>query len=133
MQTDGMSEHKATPVWSTGRLVIGILSMVLFVLIGFQSCAPGLSNAMSNNEATSGTSGVMTALGILVAGIVAVCTRKSKSQTVTMIPAIFYWLAAVFTLGTGATYGDLPVWGGISFIFGLVYVVAGLKTGKQKS
>ena len=70
---------------------------------------------------------------ILVAGIVAVCTRKSRSQTVTMIPTVFHWLGAALTLGTGATYGDLPVWGGISFLFGIVYVIAGIKTGKKKS
>ena len=133
MQPEEMTGQEAAPVWSTGRLVIGIVSMVLFVLIGFQSCAAGLSHAMSNSEATSGTNGVMTAFFILVAGIVAVCTRKSRSQTVTMIPAAFYWLGAVLTLGTGATYGDLPVWGGISFLFGMVYVVAGIKTGKKKS
>ena len=44
MQPEEMNGQEAAPVWSTGRLVIGIVSMVLFVLIGFQSCAAGLSH-----------------------------------------------------------------------------------------
>lgn len=32
-----------------GKLVIGIISIVLFVLVGMQSCAAGLSNALSSN------------------------------------------------------------------------------------
>ena len=38
-----------------GKLVIGIISIVLFVLVGMQSCAAGLSNALSSNGEVSGT------------------------------------------------------------------------------
>ena len=33
----------------TAKLVIGIISMVLFVLVAFQSCAAGLGNALADN------------------------------------------------------------------------------------
>ena len=33
----------------TWKLVSGILSIVLFVLVTFQSCAAGLSNALQEN------------------------------------------------------------------------------------
>lgn len=36
-----------------GKLVIGIISIVLFVLVGMQSCAAGLSNALSSNGEVS--------------------------------------------------------------------------------
>jgi len=117
-------------VWSSGRLIISILSMVLCVIIAFQSCAAGLSNAMQENGATSGTSGMMLAFCMLLAGIIGAVTRNSKSQIVTMIPAGFYWFGTLLTFGTGSTYGDLPVWGGFSFVFGLVFVIAGLKMKK---
>ena len=35
----------------TAKLVIGIISMVLFVLVAFQSCAAGLGNALADNGA----------------------------------------------------------------------------------
>ena len=58
-----------------GKLVIGIISIVLFVLVGMQSCAAGLSNALSSNGEVSGTAGLLLAVSLLIAGIVAICTR----------------------------------------------------------
>ena len=43
----------------TAKLVIGIISMVLFVLVAFQSCAAGLGNALADNGEVSGTSGML--------------------------------------------------------------------------
>ncbi len=117
-------------VWSSGRLIIGIISIVLFILILFQSCAAGMSNALQDNDATSGTSGFVLAIMMLIAGIVGIATRNSNSHVTTMVPGGFYWLGALFTIGTGSTYGDLPIWGGLSFIFGLVFIAAGIKTKK---
>lgn len=45
----------------TAKLVIGIISMVLFVLVAFQSCAAGLGNALADNGEVSGTSGMLLA------------------------------------------------------------------------
>jgi len=118
-------------VWSSGRLIIGIISIVLFILILFQSCAAGMSNALQDNNATSGTSGFVLAIMMLIAGIVGIATRNSTSNITTMVPGGFYWFGSLLTIGTGATYGDLPIWGGLSFIFGLVFIVAGIKTKKM--
>ena len=57
----------------TAKLVIGIISMVLFVLVAFQSCAAGLGNALADNGEVSGTSGMLLAFCMLIAGIVGVC------------------------------------------------------------
>lgn len=54
----------------TAKLVIGIISMVLFVLVAFQSCAAGLGNALADNGEVSGTSGMLLAFCMLIAGIV---------------------------------------------------------------
>lgn len=56
----------------TAKLVIGIISMVLFVLVAFQSCAAGLGNALADNGEVSGTSGMLLAFCMLIAGIVGV-------------------------------------------------------------
>jgi hypothetical protein len=121
---------RSKAIWSSGRLIIGIISMVLFALIAFQSCAVGMSNTIKNNHATSGTSGFVLAFLILIAGIVAVCTRNSRSKITTMIPTLFYWFGALLTVGAGATYGDLPIWSSLAFIFWLVFIIAGFKTKK---
>ncbi len=123
---------KKTAFWSSGRLIIGILSMVLPIGITFQSCFAGLGNALANNHATSGTQGVLLSAFMFIGGLIASVTRNSGSRIVTILPALFYWFGALMTLESGATYGDLPIWGGFSFVFGLVYIVAGIKTKKNK-
>lgn len=116
--------------WSYGRLTIGIISIVLFILVSFQSCAAGISNSLHDNGATSGSMGFALAIFLLIAGIVGICTRNSKSKIGAIITTVFYWLGALFTIGSGETYGDLPVWGTISFIFGIIFLISAIKTKK---
>ena len=71
-------KHKG--YWSTGRLTIGIVSILLFIFITFQSCAAGLGNALMENGASSGTQGVFTALCYLIAGIVGIASRNSLAK-----------------------------------------------------
>ena len=49
-------------VW---KLVSGILSMILFVLVAFQSCAAGVSNALEANGEVSGSAGIIVAIHML--------------------------------------------------------------------
>lgn len=65
----------------TARTVIGIISMVLFVIITFQSCAVGIGNALDDNGGTSGSSGMFLSICMLVAGIIGVAARRSKGDT----------------------------------------------------
>lgn len=129
-QTNVIKVVKEKGYWSAGRLTIGIISIILFFLVSFQSCAAGFSNAMQNNNATSGSSGIFLAFCLLISGIVGICTRNSKSKIGPIITCIFYLLGALLTVGTGSTYGDLPIWGGLSFIFGIVFAISAVKTKK---
>jgi Ni,Fe-hydrogenase I cytochrome b subunit len=117
--------------WSSGRLVIGIISIILFLLIAFQSCAAGVGNALADKGETTGSLGLFLAFMMLIAGIIAICTKNVRSRIGTMVPAIFYWLGALVGVGNVGTYKDLAIWAGISFIFGLVFVVAGILTKKR--
>lgn len=45
-------------VW---KLVSGILSIILFVFVSFQSCAAGVSNALEANGEASGSAGIIVA------------------------------------------------------------------------
>ena len=46
-------------VW---KLVSGILSIILFVFVSFQSCAAGVSNALEANGEASGSAGIIVAI-----------------------------------------------------------------------
>lgn len=113
-------KEKSKGKWSTAKLIIGIISMVLFLLISLQSCAAGLSNALSDNGSTSGSAGIGCAFFTLIGGIISVATRNSKGKGGSIAAIILYWLAALLTIGTGDTYGDLPIWGSVAFCFGLI-------------
>ncbi|MCD7806850.1 MAG: hypothetical protein LUH19_05845 [Lachnospiraceae bacterium] len=58
----------------TTKLVIGIISIVLFVVVSFQSCAAGIGNTLIDNGEVSGASGMLLAFCMLIAGIVGVCS-----------------------------------------------------------
>ena len=94
--------------------------MVLFIIVAFQSCAAGLGNALADNGSDSGSSGFLCALFLLIGGIITMATRNSKGNGGCITAIAFYWLGALFTVGTGDTYPDLPIWGSIAFAFGLI-------------
>ena len=64
----------------TSRLVIGIISCVLFLLISLQSCAAGIGNTLEENGEASGSAGFILAVCMLVAGIVGICCNNSRTN-----------------------------------------------------
>ena len=113
----------------TARLCIGILSLVLFFVILFQSCAVGIGEALSGDEGGGSGSGMSVAFLILIAGIVGICTRKSVVGA--YITAAFYAIAGIVGISSiGSIYGDLVVWGVLSLIFAAIFVLGGILTKK---
>ena len=109
----------------TGKLVIGILSIVLFLLVSLQSCAAGLANTLAENGEVSGSAGFVLALGMLVAGIVNICTRKGG-----YVAAGFHILPALFALPSAGSYSDLYIWAALSIAFGVFTIIATKKTNR---
>ncbi len=112
----------------TAKLVIGIISMVLFFIVSFQSCAVGIGNAMADNGEVSGTSGILLAFCMLIAGIVGVCTRKSKGGGITA--GVFYLFAGFIGIISYGSFSDLAIWSFLCFIFGVVYICGSLRMKK---
>ncbi len=104
------------------RMVLGILTIVISVIVGFQSCAAGIGEAISEADSSSGAGGLFTGFFLLAAGIVAVAARKTKGGTIAAI--ILYALAAIFAFANlSKNFGDLTVWAVICFIFAVVLVI----------
>ena len=113
----------------TARLCIGIVSMVLFLFIMFQSCAAGIGEALTGDESGSAGSGMFVAFMMLIAGIVGVCTRKSVVGS--YVTAGFYVIAGIIGISSiGSIFADLVIWGVLSFIFAGVFVLGGILTKK---
>ncbi len=113
--------------WSVGRLVIGIISMVLSLFVMFQSCAAGIANTLSESGDVGGTAGLITAIMLLAAGIVAVASRNSKKRGGPVAVIILYAIAAVTALANCAVYKDLMVWGIMCICFAIVFAVCVIK------
>lgn len=112
----------------TAKLIIGIISIVLFFLIAFQSCAAGLGNTLANNGEVSGTSGILLAFCMLIAGIVGISTRKSKGGGITA--GVFYLLGGLIGIVNYGSFSDLAIWSVLCFIFGAVFIVCSLTMKK---
>ena len=63
----------------TWKLVSGIISIVLFAFVMFQSCAAGISNSLEANGESGGSAGVIVAIMLLAGGIVSIATRNGLS------------------------------------------------------
>ncbi len=108
----------------TARLVIGIISIVLFVVITFQSCAVGIGNTLQENGEASGSAGFLLAICMLVAGIVGVAARKSKVGSI--VAGAFYAFGGLIAIVNVGTYSDLQIWAVLSFIFAIVFILTGI-------
>ena len=106
------------------KLVSGILSMILFVFVTFQSCAAGMSNALEGNGEISGSAGVVVAIFMLAGGIVSVVTRKSIKNGGNIALIILFGLASLIGFGNYGSYGDLAIWSGWCLINAVLAVIA---------
>lgn len=110
----------------TAKLVIGIISIVLFGLIVFQSCVAGLGNVISDNGETSGTAGIFLAFCMLIAGIVGIATRKGISGG--FVSGVFYAVGGIVGIANYGSYGDLMIWSIVCFVFAFVFIVGSIMT-----
>lgn len=125
-----VEKPELTAKWVTAKLVIGIVSMVLFGLVALQSCAAGLSNILADKGEASGSFGFLVALNLLITGIIAVAARKSTRKTPWIIAAILLWLNYFYAKMFGGSYTDLVIWGFISFMIGVFYLLSSVRTKK---
>lgn len=98
------------------KKVIGVISIVLFLIVSLQSCVAGLGNTISANGEISGSAGIMLAIFMLIAGIIAIMSRTSKGMTITSI--VFYALGGLIGIANVGSYSDLKIWSILSLIFG---------------
>lgn len=114
----------------TWKLVSGILSIVLCMLVLFQSCAAGLGNALAENGEVGGSAGVIVAVMLLAAGIVAIATRKSTGKGGNIALIVLNGIGALCGFTMAGSYSDLKIWAAWCLICAALAVVAIVK-GKK--
>lgn len=124
-------KRKEEILMKTWKLVSGILSIVLFVVVMFQSCAAGAYNALADNGEVSGSAGVIVSILLLSGGIVSVATRKGgKGGNIALI--VLFGLAALFGFTMAGSFADLTIWAAWCLICAILAVVS-LITGSKKT
>lgn len=117
-------------VW---KLVSGILSIILFVVVSFQSCAAGIVNTIEDNGQSSGSAGIIVAVLMLTGGIVSIATRKTKGKGGNIALIILFALAALVGLSNAGNFGDLNIWSGWCLINAVLAIIAMLSKKKNDS
>ena len=114
-------------VW---KLVSGILSIILFVLVMFQSCAAGVSNSFEENGEVGGSAGIIVAIMLLAGGIVSVAVRNGKrGGNIALV--VLYGIGALTGFALAGSYADLRIWAAWCLICAVLAVVAFIKTPKE--
>lgn len=120
-------------VW---KLVSGILSIILTVIVLFQSCAAGVVEAVEDSGGTSGGAGVVVAILMLAGGIVSIATRKSNGKGGNIALIVLFGIAAIMGFSGTGIFKDLIVWSAwcmINAILALVAIFLGKKNSEQEN
>ncbi len=112
----------------TWKLVAGILSILLFFIVMFQSCAAGVVNAIESNGGSSGSYGAFFAFLILAGGIVSIATRNSTGKGGNIALIVIFGLATIIAFFAHGNFSDLVVWGFWSLINTILAIVALVKS-----
>ncbi len=108
----------------TLRLIVGIISIVLVLVIIFQSCAAGVGNVLSGGAETSGFAGFIFSICFLIAGIVGVVTREEKGGGGAITSIVFYVIGGLIGISNYGSFADLQIWSILSFIFASLYLLS---------
>lgn len=114
----------------TWKLVSGILSICLFMVVTLQSCAAGIGNTLSENGEVSGSAGIILSILMLAGGIVSIATRQgSKGGNIALI--ILFALAALMGYANAGTFADLNIWATWCLINAILAIIALVKNKKN--
>jgi hypothetical protein len=112
------------------KLVSGILSIVFFIFVAFQSCAAGVVNALEDQGGISGASGIIVAILLLTGGIVSIVTRNSTGKGGNIALIVLFGLAALIGFAGHGVYSDLVIWSCwclINAVLAIIAIIRGKK------
>lgn len=113
----------------TWKLVSGIISIVLFVIVAFQSCAVSFVEALEDSEEGSGGMGLLTSIMLLAGGITSIVTRNNKSNGGNKALIILFMIGAFIGFSSyGGIYGDLIVWAAWCSVCEIMAIISMIKT-----
>ena len=116
----------------TWKLVSGILSIIVFVVVTFQSCAAGISNTLQENGEVGGSAGVLVAIMLLAGGIVSIATRNKESKGANIAIIVLFGIGAAAGFSMAGSYKDLIIWAVWCLINAVLALVEIIKSKKSE-
>ena len=108
------------------KLIAGILSILVFVIVMLQSCAAGVVNALEESGGSSGSIGFICGILILAGGIVSIATRNSVGKGGNIALIVLFGLAALIGFAGYGNYSDLvfwSIWALVNVIFAVIALI----------
>ena len=115
----------------TWKLVSGIISVVLCLFVGLQSCAAGIGNTLEGNGQISGSAGFVVVFMLLAGGIISIVTRKSNSKGANVALVILFGIGALFGYTLAGNFGDLMIWDTWCLVCAVLAIVSIVKGRKD--
>lgn len=112
----------ARRTFALSKLVLGIISLVMFLFVGFQSCSVGLLASLGQSSDLGGSAGALLSIVLLVCGILGIAGRYNRNITLTA--GILYIVGGVLALPNAQIYKDLIFWGIVAIAFGVVFLLS---------
>lgn len=106
------------------RLIIGIVTIMLFVFVAFQSCG-AYATVKSSNGIGIGNIGIIISFVALIAALICINTRDAYSGA--FISAVFYALAGFLGLFNFTNHKIDFVYGFMFIMFSIFSVLIGIK------
>ena len=111
----------------TVRLVVGIATAVLFILLQVHSCvvmgAESIANFFADEQSDSGgATSYFASFVFLIAGIVSIACRKSRGGA--FIAGGIYAFCGIIQLGVDSE--DLQLYGWLSLVFAVVLIISAI-------
>lgn len=116
--------------WVLAKRIVATVSLFLFIVISFQSCAVGLGNILSSSGEASGTAGAFLAFFFLVSGIIILFAAKAQSKVPAFIAGGLLWFGYFIAKMLCGSYSDLKLWGFIAFAIGTFYMFSAVRSKK---
>lgn len=113
----------------TWRLVSGILSIVITLIVFFQS---NLVAVFGGSNKTEGGAGIIFALFLVAAGITSIATRKNITKGSKVALFLLYGIGAIIALASANIYKDLIVWGSWSVLCAVIALLGSKKNATAK-
>lgn len=128
--------HAPPKVWGqTARLIIGLATLVLFLLLQVQSCvAMGMDFAdglLTGEQHDTGLLGYISSFFFLIAGIVSIAARKSRSGAV-IAGGIYVFCGAGIMGADFSRFHDLAIYAFLSFAFAGILIIGAIVAAVRK-